>query len=158
MIRLITACVLLFAVAATGLTAQQSAATPKGKARTATGAAGDVSRKASFTGNPSSIVACAGDTWYNTHPLGASVRGTRIRIDVDGGEDFDAVATAVIMQQGAAAPNAQTRVQYQSNDDTDGVDPRLDFTLEFDANVVLSIGSFDGEFGCYLLKVDVRLP
>jgi hypothetical protein len=49
-------------------------------------------------------------------------------------------------------------VQYQSNDDTDGVDPRLDFTLEFDANVVLSIGSFDGEFGCYLLKVDVRLP
>ena len=79
-------------------------------------------------------------------------------MDFAPGADFDPVATALILQQGAAAPNGQARVQFQTNDDTDGVAPRLDFQLEFDANVIISVASFDGDFGCYFMKVDVRVP
>ena len=39
------------------------------------------------------------------------------------------------------------------DDSGGGNDPRLDATLPFDGNVVLIVGSFDGTFGCYWIKV-----
>lgn len=156
MTRMLTVCAVALAVSTAGVAAEQSATKKKG--RPAPSVSAGLNGKMAITGNPSTLVACAGGTWYNTHALGASVAGTRVVIDVEGDETFDGVATAVIMQMGAAAPDAQTRVAFQTNDDTDGLDPRLDFTLENDANVVLSVASFDGSFGCYFVKVDVRLP
>jgi hypothetical protein len=156
MTRMLTVFAVALAVSTVGLSAEQSATKKKGRP-TASVSAG-LNGKMAITGNPSTLVGCAGGTWYNTHALGASIAGTRLRIDVEGDDTFDGIATAVIMQMGAAAPDAQTRVSYQTSDDADGFDPRLEFTLENDANVVLSVASFDGTFGCYFVKVDVRLP
>jgi hypothetical protein len=156
MTRMFTAFAVAVAVSTVALSAEQPAT--KKTSQPAASATAGLNGKMAITGNPSTLVGCAGGTWYNTHALGASIRGTRIRIDVEGDDTFDGVATAVIVQMGAAAPNAQTRVSYQTNDDSDGLDPRLEFTLDYDANLVLSVASFDGSFGCYFVKVDVRLP
>jgi len=70
----------------------------------------------------------------------------------------NAVATAAILQMGALAPD-NSRMSFVYDDDSGGnLDPRLDFTTEFDGNLVLSVGSFDGSFGCYWVKVEVTVP
>jgi hypothetical protein len=109
-------------------------------------------------GRPSTLVGCAGGSFYNTHPLGAAPSGTRIRIDVTSGSGIDPIAAASILQMGSGAPDG-ARMQFVRDDDGGGgVDPRLEFTLQFDANVVLSVGSYDGGFGCYWVKVEVTIP
>jgi len=44
---------------------------------------------------------------------------------------------------GASAPDATARISYVFDVDSGGnLDPRLEFTTEFDGNIVLSVGSF----------------
>ena len=110
-----------------------------------------------ISGNPSSLVSCVQGSAYNTHALGASVRGTRITVDLEGNDGFDGMATALVVAMGASAGD-NARVQYAFADDSDGLDPRLEINLENDANVMVVVGSYDGEPGCYFLKIDVRVP
>jgi hypothetical protein len=50
--------------------------------------------------------------------------------------------------------HGQSSVTSAYDDDSGGGnDPRLDATLPFDGNVVLIVGSYDGTFGCYWIKV-----
>ena len=64
-----------------------------------------------------------------------------------------------LLEMGAPAPDAQARMSYFFDDDSGGnLDPRLEFTTQHDGNVVLSVGSFDGAFGCYWVKIEVTIP
>ena len=110
-----------------------------------------------ISGNPSSLVSCTQGSSYTVHNLGASVRGTRITVDLTGNDGFDGMATGVVVAMG---PNHgdDARVQYTYADDSDGLDPRLNIELERDATVIVLVGSYGGEPGCYFLKVDVRVP
>lgn len=110
-----------------------------------------------ISGNATTLANCVHGKFYNTHPVGFSVRGTRIIVDLEGDDEFDGVAMAVVTQMGADAPD-DARISFQYSDDGDGLDPQLDFELEHDANVLLLVGSFDGDPGCYFLKVDSRFP
>lgn len=110
-----------------------------------------------LSGNPSSLVSCVQGSAFNTHALGASVRGTRITVELEGNDGFDGMATALVVQMGSPAGD-NARVQYAFSDDADGLDPKLEINLENDANVVVMVGSYDGDPGCYFLKVDVRVP
>jgi hypothetical protein len=151
-------------VSAAGIAADQRVA-PQAKPKAPKGALeanADATRSPVGTmgidGRPSTLVGCAGGSFYNTHPLGAAPSGTRIRVDVTSGDGIDPIATAAILQMGAAAPD-NARMQYVVDDDSGGNrDPRLEFTLQFDANVVLSVGSYNGSFGCYWVKVEVTVP
>jgi hypothetical protein len=153
---------IVLAASVAGLGAQQ-AAVSKAKTKASPGAPmvnGDALRSLSgptaIDGRPSTLVGCAGGNFYTTHALGASTAGTRIRVDVQSGDGIDPVLTAAILQMGAPAPDGQARMSYVFDDDSGGnLDPRLEFTLQYDANVVLSIGSFSGGFGCYWIKVEV---
>jgi hypothetical protein len=114
--------------------------------------------KMGFEGKPSTLVGCAGGQFYTTHALGAAPARTRIRVDVISGDGIDPVATLIVLQMGANAPN-NARAQYVYDDDSGGnLDPRIEFTTEFDGNVVVSVGSYSGGFGCYWLKVEVTVP
>lgn len=110
-----------------------------------------------ITGNPSSLVSCTQGNAYSVHNLGASVRGTRITVDLTGNDGFDGIATAVVIAQGPNFGN-DARVQYAYSDDADGLDPRLNVQLEQDSTVLVLVGSYSGEPGCYFLKTDVRVP
>jgi hypothetical protein len=110
-----------------------------------------------ISGNPSSLVSCTQGSAYAVHNLGASVRGTRITVDLEGNDGFDGIATAVVVAMGPDFGN-NARVQFTYNDDTDGTDPRLNIELEQDSTVVVLVGSYDREPGCYFLKTDVRVP
>jgi hypothetical protein len=117
-----------------------------------------VNRSMRISGNPSSLASCTTGNGYNTHALGASIRGTQITVDLEGSEGFDGIATAVVVQMGANAGD-NARVNYAYSDDSNGtLDPQLNINLENDANVVILVGSYDGEPGCYFLKIDVRIP
>jgi hypothetical protein len=160
--RFVAAFVMLTIMSAGAAFAQETKQ-PKPKAtgrRTAnvTAAAGPNS-KASFAGQPTTLVGCAGGDFYNTHALGSSVAGTRIRIEFNGDGD-DIVAAATILQMGVGAPNDTSRMSYQYNDDAGPttLDPHLEFTLEHNASVVVSVGSYSGEFACYSMKVDIQMP
>jgi hypothetical protein len=149
--RIVTSLTLALVMAAVPLAAQA----PGKRKPTATA---PVSRSMRITGNPSSLASCTTGNGYTTHALGASVRGTRITVDIEGGDGFDGIATGVVVQMGSAAGD-NARVQYAYSDDTNGtLDPQLNITLENDANVVVLVGSYSGDPGCYFLKVDVRLP
>lgn len=151
-------------VSVAGVAADQQAA-PQAKSKAPAGALtanADATRSPSgtmgFDGRPSTLVGCAGGSFYNTHALGAAPSGTRIRVDVISGDGIDPIAAAAILQLGAGAPDGG-RMQYVKDDDSGGnLDPRLEFTLQFDANVVLSVGSYSGGFGCYWVKVEVTIP
>jgi hypothetical protein len=108
-------------------------------------------------GNPTSLASCVAGLGNNAHALGWAPRGSRITVDLEGNDGFDGMATAIVVQMGAEAGD-NARVQFAYSDDADGLDPRLNINLENDANVVVMVGSYDGEAGCYFLKVDVRLP
>jgi hypothetical protein len=110
-----------------------------------------------ISGNASTLASCIAGRGNNAHALGWAPRGTRIRVDLQGNDGFDGMATALVVQMGAEAGD-NARVQYAYSDDGDGLDPRLEINLENDANVVVMVGSYDGEAGCYFLKVDVSLP
>ena len=109
-----------------------------------------------ISGNPSSLVSCTQGTAYNVHNLGASVRGTRITVDLQGNDGFDGMATALVVAQGRNAGD-DARVQYAYSDDADNLDPRLNITLEQDSTVIIVVGSYSGDPGCYFLKTDVRV-
>lgn len=111
-----------------------------------------------FDGRPSTLIGCAGGKFYNSHPLGFTTSGTRIRVDVISGDNIDPVATLVVLQMGADAPDG-ARAQYKYDDDSGGnLDPHLELTTQYDGNVVLNVGSYDGSFGCYWLKIEVTVP
>ena len=110
-----------------------------------------------ISGNASTLASCVAGAGNNVHALGWAPRGTRVTVDLEGNDEFDGIATALVVQMGPSAGD-NARVQYAYSDDSDGIDPRLDINLENDANVVVMVGSYDGEAGCYFLKVDVRLP
>lgn len=113
--------------------------------------------KMAVDGAASSAIGCVTGSFYNTTVLGAVVRGTRIRVDVSG-VNFDPIASLVIMQMG---PNTSgnARASYAYDDDSGGGDdPRIEFTAEYDGNVVLNIGSYDGTTGCFAAKVQVTFP
>jgi hypothetical protein len=110
-----------------------------------------------ISGNASSLASCIAGQGNNAHALGWAPRGTRITVDLEGNDGFDGMATALVVQMGSTAGD-NARVQFAYSDDADGLDPRLNINLENDANVVVMVGSYDGEAGCYFLKVDVRLP
>ena len=156
--------VAILAVSAAGLGAEQNVA-PKAKAKAPKGGAmvnSDASRSPVVTmgidGRPSTLIGCAGGNFYNAHALGFAPARTRIRVDILSGDGIDPVATAAILQMGALAPD-NSRMSFVYDDDSGGnLDPRLDFTTEFDGNLVLSVGSFDGSFGCYWVKVEVTVP
>lgn len=163
--RSMTAVLMVFALAVVGLSAEQ---TPSGKAKTKapkplTPVGDSLTRSAIGTmgidGKPSTLVACAGGTFYNVHPLGAAVAGARIKVDVLSGDGIDPVAALTVLQMGAAHPEGTARASYVFDDDSGGnLDPRIEFTMEYAGNVVLSVGSFDGGFGCYWVKVEVTVP
>lgn len=110
-----------------------------------------------ITGNASTLASCVAGLGNNIHALGWAPRGTRITVDLEGNDGFDGMATAVVVQMGSDAGD-NARVQFAYSDDADGLDPRLNINLENDANVVVLVGSYDGDAGCYFMKVDVRLP
>ena len=143
------------------LAAGPAAAEQNGKQKTAPAADASTRsamEKMGIEGRPSTLVGCAGGSFYTTHSLGAAPARTRIRVDVQSGDNIDPIATLVILQMGANVPN-NARAQYVFDDDSGGnSDPRIEVTTEFDGNVVLSVGSYSGSFGCYFLKVDVTVP
>jgi hypothetical protein len=110
-----------------------------------------------ISGNATTLANCIAGAGNNVHALGWAPRGTRITVDLEGNDEFDGIATALVVRMGASAGDT-ARVQFAYSDDGDGLDPRLNIELENDANVVVMVGSYDGEAGCYFLKVDVRLP
>lgn len=146
--RIITSLTLVLCVAAVPLSAQ---APQKRAPRVPT------SSSMRISGNPSSLVSCTQGSAYAVHNLGASVRGTRITVDLTGNDGFDGIATAVVLAMGPDFGN-NARVQFAYSDDADGLDPRLNIELEQDSTVVVFVGSFDREPGCYFLKTDVRVP
>ena len=146
--RILTASTLALSLAAVPLAAQAP-----GKKTPAP----DRSSSMRISGNASTLATCITGRGNNTHALGWAPRGSRITIDLEGNDGFDGVATALVVQMGSDAGD-NARVQYAYSDDADGLDPRLEVNLENDANVVVMVGSYDLEPGCYFLKVDVRLP
>jgi hypothetical protein len=163
--RNLLGCALLCVLTATAAGAEQRVA-PRAKAKAPQGAAmvNPESAKSAlvtlgFDGKPSTLIGCAGGRFYNTHALGFTAAGTRLRIDILSGDGIDPVATAALLEMGAPAPDAQARMSYFFDDDSGGnLDPRLEFTTQHDGNVVLSVGSFDGAFGCYWVKIEVTIP
>jgi hypothetical protein len=130
---------------------QPAAATADRSARSALSTLG-------FDGKPSSLIGCTGGQFYTSHPLGYTAAHTRVKIDVISGEGIDPIASLVVLQMGANAPDG-ARAQYVYDDDSGGnLDPRIEFTTNYDGNLVLSVGSYSGSFGCYWLKVEVTVP
>jgi hypothetical protein len=169
MTRFVVSLSVALALAAAGLSAQQPTTrikTKKARASVsapATTAAADSMRnligKMGIDGSPSTLVSCVGGKHYVAHPLGFSVSGTRIRVDVLGSDELDPVAALTVLQMGGNHPDGNARASYVYDDDSGGnLDPRIEFRMEYDGNVVLNIGSFDGDFGCYWVKVTVTVP
>ena len=130
---------------------------PKAKSAAAAAANLELIGKESFSGNPT-LIACVAGQYYNQHNLGFAVRGTRVRIDVQSGETIDPIATVVILQMGPNAPNGVRASSAYDDDSGGGRDPRLEVTMEYDGNILVSVGSFDGTPGCYALKAELLLP
>lgn len=143
------------------LLAQQTA--PKTKVKAAPkadvlngGATDSPNRVMGFDGNPSSLIGCTGGKFNNTHSLGYAGRGTRIKVEVISGDAIDPIAALTVLQMGSSHPEGGARASYVFDDDGGGnLDPRIEMALEYDGNVVLSVGSFGGEFGCYWVKIQV---
>jgi hypothetical protein len=148
--RIVMSLTLALALAAVPLSAQAPA--KKAPARQA-----PTNGTMRITGNASSLVSCTQGSAYAVHNLGASVRGTQITVDLTGNDGFDGMATAVVIAMGGSVGD-DARVQYAYSDDADGLDPRLNINLERDATVIVLVGSYSGEPGCYFLKTDVRVP
>ena len=146
--RILTSLTLAFSLAAVPLAAQ-------GPAKKAP--APDRNSSMRISGNASTLANCITGRGNNAHALGWAPRGSRITVDLEGNDGFDGIATAVVVQMGSEAGD-NARVQYAYSDYADGLDPRLEINLENDANVVVMVGSYDREPGCYFLKVDLRLP
>ena len=139
-----------------GMSANEQASKPKTSPEAAAARIAQIG-KLSFSGSPT-MIGCAGGQHYTQHSLGFVPRGTRIRVDVISGEAIDPIASIVIAQMGANAPNGM-RASYAYDDDSGGGrDPRVEITAEFDGNVTVNMGSYDGTFGCYALKVEMTLP
>jgi hypothetical protein len=153
--RITLATVLAVSVSVATVAADQ-AAKPKSSPAAAAARLAEIG-KLNISGNPTHV-ACVGGNYYNQHALGFVQRGTRIRVDVVSGDSVDPVASIVLTQMGPNAANG-IRVAYAYDDDSGGGrDPRLDSTAEFDGNVVVNIGSYDGAAGCYALKVELQVP
>jgi hypothetical protein len=132
------------------VTAQQAPKTLPGVAA----ARLQVSGKQSFSGNPTHV-ACVGGQYYNQHSLGFVTRGSRVKVDIVAGDGVDPIASVVIIQMGPNTPNGM-RATYSYDDDSGGGrDPRIEVTAEYDGNVMLSVGSYDGAAGCYAVKSEL---
>jgi hypothetical protein len=146
--RLLTTLTLAFAMAVAPLAAQAPA---KKKA------AAPRNRPMAISGTPTTLASCTAGLGNNAHLLGWAPRGSRITVNLEGNDEFDGMATALVVQMGGPAGD-NARVQFAYSDDADGLDPQLQINLENDANVIVMVGSYDGEAGCYFLKVEVQLP
>ena len=146
--RLVTSVVLALALAAVPLAAQAPVKKKPASPR---------NTPMAISGNATTLANCVAGRGNNVHALGWAPSGSRIVVDLEGDDEFDGIATGLVVQMGPEAGD-DARVQYAFSDDADGVDPRLDINLENDANVVIMVGSYSGDAGCYFLKVDVRLP
>jgi hypothetical protein len=114
--------------------------------------------KAGFDGKPTQLVACVGGQYYNIHNLGFAPSGSRVKLDVISGDNIDPMATMMVLQMGPNAPN-QTRSGFVFDDDSGGGrDPRIETTTSYDGNVILAVGSYDGVFGCYIVKMEITVP
>ena len=157
--RLFTAFSIAVALATAGLSAEQAAPkskNPSAAPRQAGDAAKDPMGSLSISGNPSTLVACVGGKFYNSHSLGFATTNTRISIDVLSGDGIDPTAALTLLQMGGHHPDGQARASFAYDDDSGGGrDPHIDFTVPYDGHVVLNVGSFDGAFGCYWVKVTV---
>ena len=110
--------------------------------------------KQAFSGN-ATLVACVGGQYYNQHSLGFVTRGARIRVDIQAGDGIDPIASVVIVQMGPNAPNGMRATYVYDDDSGGGRDPRLEVTADYDGNVTLSVGSYDGSAGCYAIKTEL---
>jgi hypothetical protein len=143
---------LVLAVSLSGavLTAQEAAKTPPAVAAARLQAIS----KQNFSGNPT-VIACVGGQYYNQHSLGFITRGAHIRVDIQSGDGIDPIASVVLLQMGPNAPNGM-RATYAFDDDSGGGrDPRIDLVAEYDGNVIVSVGSYDGAAGCYAMKAEL---
>ncbi len=154
--RLFTAFSIAVTLATAGLSAEQiapKAKNPVATPRQAGGPEKNLMGTLGIDGSPSTLVACVGGKFYNTHALGFATAGTRIRVDTTSA-DVDPTAMLIMMRMGGHDPQGQSSASSVYDDDSGGGnDPRLDATLPFDGNVVLIVGSYDGTFGCYWIKV-----
>ena len=154
--RLITAFTIAVILATAGLSAGQLP--PKAKSPAGPRQAGsekNLMGTLGIDGSPSTLVACVGGKFYNTHSLGFATAGTRIRVDTTSA-DVDPTAMLIITRMGGHDPNGQSSASSVYDDDSGGGnDPRIETTVPFDGHVILNIGSYDGTFGCYWVKVTV---
>lgn len=145
-----------------GLSAEQSGGKTKVKGSapaTQSDALRSTLGKLAIEGNPSTLVSCVGGSDFKVFPLGSTTAGTRIKVDIISGEGIDPVASLTVLQMGNRHPEGRARASLAFDDDSGGnLDPRVEMTTEYEGNVVLSVGSFDGSFGCFWVKVDVRVP
>ena len=143
---------LMFLLAAPAVWAQ----TPKPKADPATATAlRDGAGTLAIDGSTFSFIGCSGGQYNSIHALGGVTSGVRIRVTIESGEGIDPMATLLILQMGNGVPS-NVRANYSFDDDSGGGrDPRVELTAPYNGNVILSIGSYDGAFGCYAVKVEM---
>lgn len=145
-------CLLLVVLAAPPAFAQSSK--PKSQPASAA-AARDAMGKLNIDGGVASIIGCTGGSSYVSYPVGFVTTGMHVKVNVQSGETIDPIATVTILQMGANVPgDARASIAYD-DDSGGGRDPRLDVTAPYNGNVVLSVGSYDGAFGCYAIKVEI---
>lgn len=129
-------------------------AKPKADPRSAA-ASRDSAGKLAIDGGTASIIGCTGGQHYNTHALGFVTSGMRVRVTFQSGETIDPIASLLILQMGAGVTN-DVRASYAYDDDSGGGrDPRVELNASYNGNVMLSVGSYDGTFGCYAAKVEI---
>jgi hypothetical protein len=158
MIRSAGFLVVAFVLAAGPAWAEQSAKQKAAPAPVGDASARGALAKLGFDGKPSTLIGCTGGQFYNTHPLGFTTARTRVKVDIISGDGIDPMASLVVLQMGPNAPDT-VRAQYVFDDDSGGnLDPRIEFTTNYDGNLILSVGSFSGSFGCYWVKVEVTVP
>lgn len=151
LIRIVTAALITVLV-----TPAAWAQTAKPKASAASAASSRESiGKLSLDGGSVSLVGCSGGQSHTVHVIGFVTSGTRVRVNFQSGDSIDPIATLMLLQMGPNAPN-NVRANYAFDDDGGGGrDPRLEITATHDGNVILSVGSYDGAFGCYAARVEI---
>ena len=100
--RLFTAFSIAVTLATTGLSAEQIAPKAKNPVTTPRQAGGpekNLMGPLGIDGSPSTLVACVGGKFYNTHALGFATAGTRLRVDTTSA-DVDPTAMLIMMRMG----------------------------------------------------------
>jgi hypothetical protein len=148
----LVSCALLLVLAAPPAFAQSV----KSKSQPASAAAArDAAGKLNLDNGVASVIACTGGNYDSTHNLGFVAAGTRIKVTFQSGESIDPIATVAILQMGANVPGDARAAIAFDDDSGGGRDPRIEVTAGYNGNVVLSVGSYDGSFGCFAAKVEI---